>query len=107
MTPEQRREELREHHGTPESVRSYDALLIAMNHHVTLHVNGPDVIAYYYRDRAAAEAYAASNTEHNNAPSLAIIDLPDGRALGITDLRPALTAAGLRSKPKQRKGTKP
>jgi hypothetical protein len=56
------------------------------------------LIAWRYRDRAAAEAWQASTLTFYGHPSLSITDQDDGTAIGITDLRPALTRAARDSK---------
>lgn len=97
-------------YGRPETVRPYDALLMAMNapQPVTLHVSGNEVHASIYRDQAAADAYAAANLEYHGHPTLAQVTLADGRVLGILNLRPALKAArDLRDAAKRPKGLKP
>lgn len=49
--------------------------------------------AFLYPSLEAAEAYAASNAEHSNIPSLGIVGLPGGGWVGVLDLGPALAAA--------------
>jgi len=56
-------------------------------------VTADDVYASVYRDQAAADAWADANLVHNGHPTLAKVPLPDGRVIGILDLRPALRRA--------------
>jgi hypothetical protein len=49
-------------------------------------ISADNVIAYIYRSREAAEAYAVSNLEHSDVASLGIVET-DGGWLGVTDLR--------------------
>lgn len=52
-----------------------------------------DVVAFAYRDQAAADAYAASNREHNGIPTLGTYSA-GGEVIGVLDLRPATGATG-------------
>ena len=52
-----------------------------------------DIYASIYRDEAAADAWLASNLEHNGYPALARVPLPDGRVVGILDLRTGMKHA--------------
>jgi len=56
-------------------------------------VAADDTYASIYRDDAAAEAWMDSNMENHGYPTLARVTLPDGRVVGILDLRPALDRA--------------
>lgn len=53
-------------------------------------VAGDDTCAYIYRDGEAADAWLNFNLVHRSHPALAKMPLPDGRVIGILDLRPAL-----------------
>lgn len=57
-------------------------------------VHPRDVVAFLYRDRAAAEAWAAANAEHYGHPSLGITPA-EGGVLGVVDLRPDLARHGV------------
>jgi hypothetical protein len=85
---EDRRHALEAEHGKAQALDPAVALLLIPG----IDVDPKDVIAWIYRDRKAADAYAAANAEHNNLPRIGILDLSDGRAVGILDLRPALAA---------------
>jgi hypothetical protein len=52
-----------------------------------------DTCAYIYRDGEAADAWLEFNLVHRGHPALAKVTLPDGRVVGILDLRPALGRA--------------
>lgn len=52
-------------------------------------VHPRDVVAFLYRDQAAAGAFAASNAEHQGIPSLGTC-LAEGGVVGVLDLRPEL-----------------
>jgi hypothetical protein len=90
-----RRSRLAGQHGTPETISASDALAIAMTALATVDptVTADDVYASVYRDQAAADAWADANLTHNGHPTLARVPLPDGRVIGILDLRPALRRA--------------
>jgi hypothetical protein len=79
-------------YGMPEHVSASDALAKAMTALVPVdpRVTAGDVYAFIYRDEAAADGWADSNLTHNGVPTLAKVPLPDGRVIGILDLRPAL-----------------
>lgn len=82
-------------YGTPEYVDAADALALAVTALVPVDpdVTAGDVYASAYRDDAAADAYLESNRVHNGHPALAKVPMPDGRVVGILDLRPALERA--------------
>jgi len=87
-----RRAALTLEHGKPESIAASDALALARTALVPVDpaVTADDVFASIYRDDAAADAWAESNRVHYGHPVLAKVPLPDGRVVGILDLRPAL-----------------
>jgi hypothetical protein len=88
----ERRARLTAEHGRPEHVSGPDALALAEGAGVPVdpRVTAGDVLACIYRDEAAADAWAESNMTHYGHPLLAKVPLPDGRVVGILDLRPAL-----------------
>jgi len=90
-----RRQNLIEAHGAAEWIADADALALAAAAGVQADpaVTANDVYASIYRDDAAADAYVKSNLAHHGHPTLAKVPLPDGRVLGILDLRPALERA--------------
>lgn len=90
-----RRADLRDHHGLPEPIAAVHALALARAYLVPIDpaVTADDTYAGIYRDAAAAEAWMDSNMENNGYPTLARVTLPDGRVVGILDLRPALDRA--------------
>jgi hypothetical protein len=55
-------------------------------------VHPADVVAFAYRDRAAAAAWQASNAAHNGVPALGAAVAGD-EVVGVLDLRPALGTA--------------
>ena len=83
---------LAEQFGTPERISPSDALALARAAHVSLGpaVTADDIWASIYRDEAAADGWMESNLTHHGHPALARVPLPDGRVVGILDLRPAL-----------------
>ena len=85
-----RRARLTGQHGKPESISPSDALALAVTALVPVdpRVTADDVYAFIYRDGEAADAWAESNRVHNGIPTLAKVPLPDGRVVGILDLRP-------------------
>jgi hypothetical protein len=87
-----RRIRLADRHGTPESIGASDALALAMTALIPVDptATAGDVYANIYRDDTAASAWLESNLTHNGHPTLAKVPLPDGRVVGILDLRPAL-----------------
>lgn len=87
-----RRAALTMEHGKPGHLSPSDALALAKTAGVPVdpRVTADDVFAGVYRDEAAADAWAESNRVHYGHPSLAKVPLPDGRVVGILDLRPAL-----------------
>jgi hypothetical protein len=87
-----RRAALTAEHGKPEHVAGSDALALARTAGIPVdpRVTAGDVFAAVYRDEAAADAWAESNLTHYGHPQLAKVPLPDGRVVGILDLRPAL-----------------
>jgi len=87
-----RRARLTGQHGKPEHISNADALAAAQaaKRPIWTHENiGPDdwIIAHIYRDAAAADAWLESNRVHYGHPTLAKVPLPDGRVVGILDLR--------------------
>lgn len=88
---EQRRRQLEDAHGRPVLAGAGDALrLLGLRDRV----HPLDVIAFVYRDQAAADAWAASNADHYGHPCLGTIPV-DGGVLGVLDLRPALAREGV------------
>jgi hypothetical protein len=81
-----RQAQLIEQHGTPEHIGRQSALVIAR----VTGVNPDETYAHVYRDEAAADAWLGANWDNYGHPTLARVALPDGRVLGILDLRPAL-----------------
>lgn len=79
-------------HGRAESISASDALALAVTALVPVdpQVDADDVYASIYRDDAAADAYLESNRVHYGHPALGKVPLPDGRVVGILDLRPAM-----------------
>jgi len=90
-----RRIRLTDRHGTPESISGSDALAMAMTARVPVDptVTADDIWAAIYRDNAAADGWGEANLTYNGHPTLAKVPLPDGRVIGILDLRPALHRA--------------
>ena len=90
-----RRADLIEHHGIPEPIDAYRAMALASESLAPVEgtVAADDTYSSIYRDAAAAEAWMDSNLENNGYPALARVALPDGRVVGILDLRPALDRA--------------
>ena len=90
-----RRADLRDHHGLPEPISAAKALALAMASLVPVDpaVTADDTYAGIYRNMAAAEAWLDSDLENHGYPTLARVALPDGRVVGILDLRPALDRA--------------
>jgi hypothetical protein len=60
------------------------------------------VHAFVYRDREAAEAYAAANLEHHGVSMLGTYELDTGEVVGVLDFRPQI--AGLEALAMQRRG---
>jgi hypothetical protein len=87
-----RRERMTAEYGKPEHMDEAEALALARTAlgSVTPDVTVRDVYASIYRDGEAAEAWLEANRVHYGHPALARVPLPDGRVLGILDLRPAL-----------------
>jgi hypothetical protein len=86
-----RRDQLIAEHGRPEEISGADALALVTSARVPVDptVTPDDVYASIYRDQEAASAWGESNRVHNGHPTLARVPLPDGRVVGILDLRPA------------------
>lgn len=91
----ERRTRLEDRYGHPEQIAASDALAAAMTALIPVDpdVTANDVCAFIYRDDVAADGWAESNRVHNGVPSLAKVPLPDGRVVGILDLRPAMQRA--------------
>lgn len=87
-----RREQLIAAYGQPESIDPADALALARASIVRVDptVTADDVYACIYRDEGAADGWLQSNLVNHGHPALAKVPLPDGRVIGILDLRPAL-----------------
>jgi hypothetical protein len=79
-------------HGMPEQVSAADALALASAAGVPIDptATAGDTWASIYRDHAVADAWLESNRVHHGHPTLAKVPLPDGRVIGILDLRPAM-----------------
>lgn len=80
------------HGGMPESISPSDALALAATAGVPLDsaATADDVWASIYPNEAAADAWGESNLVNNGHPTLAKVPLPDGRVVGILDLRPEM-----------------
>lgn len=80
--------------GKPEDIDAAAALaLAAACGAADPAVNPDDVMAHVYRDGTAADGWLESNCEHHGHPTLAKVPLPDGRVVGILDLRAAFKRA--------------
>jgi len=90
-----RRADLLEHHGLPEPIDRYRAMALAQDALTPVDpgVAADDTYSSIYRDGAAADAWLDSNLENNGYPTLARVPLPDGRVVGILDLRSAMGRA--------------
>lgn len=90
-----RRDALTAEHGTPVHVAESDALAQAAAARIRVDpaATANDVYASIYRDAAAAGAWVESDRVFHGHPVLAMVPLPDGRVIGILDLRPALERA--------------
>jgi hypothetical protein len=90
-----RRAALIERYGEPKPLGAADALALAAASgvHIDASVTAYQVHASLYRDAAQADAWLASNLEHYGHPTLARATLPDGRVVGILDMRPAIARA--------------
>lgn len=86
--------ELAAQHGAPETISAADALTWAVIEGIPVPpaVTADDIRASIYRNDTAADAWLDSNRV-NGHPTLAMVPLPDGRVVGILDLRPALERA--------------
>lgn len=94
-----------EQHGMPERISNADALALART--ALIGKAEPDSAVYrlagvtaddwihasIYRDEAAADAWLESNLAYHGHPALARAPLPDGRVVGILDLRAELERA--------------
>jgi hypothetical protein len=78
-----RRTELAAAHGVPVRVGA----LMALGMLGRLDVGLDDVIAYRYRDQAAADAWQASTLAHNGVPALGTHPSNDGGVIGVYDIR--------------------
>jgi hypothetical protein len=87
-----RQERLIAEHGDPESIGPSDALALAATGLVPIaaDVTSDDIWASIYRDTPAADAWMNANLVHHGHPELERAPLPDGRVVGILDLRPSL-----------------
>jgi hypothetical protein len=70
-------------HGRPERVGA----LLALNLIGRADVDLDQVLAYRYRDQAAADAWQRSTLEHNGVRSLGTAPDGDNGVIGIYDLR--------------------
>ena len=98
---EARRNELTRRYGRPEPIAAADALVLARYIRpggLPEPVRADQVHASIYRDKLGADGWLVANKLHHGHPEYARVTLPDGRVVGILDLRPALArAAGLES----------
>lgn len=85
-----RKARLEERYGVPENIAASDALRLLGITYVT---DAADFIGHIYRDQEAADGWLASNLEHHGHPALGTAPLPDGRVVGILDLRPSMARA--------------
>jgi hypothetical protein len=86
-----RRERMTAQYGAPEQIDVADALALARTAAVPVDpaLTADDwLYASVYRDDEAAGAWLESNRAHHGHPTLAKVPLPDGRVVGILDLRP-------------------
>lgn len=91
-----RRARLAGQYGMPEQISNADALELARTAQVGIspYLRADDwIYASIYRDDAAADAWLESNRVHHGHPTLARVPLPDGRVVGILDLRAELERA--------------
>ena len=58
------------------------------------HIHPRDVVAFTYRDQAAADAWQTANWENHQHPWLGSIPAEDTGVIGVIDLRAALTRTG-------------
>jgi hypothetical protein len=86
----ERRRRLIAEHGNTHSADTAAALRLIGKRD---QVHPRDAAAFAYRDRAAADAYAASNAEHNGIPSLGTAVKGD-EIIGVLDLRGTLAEHG-------------
>lgn len=95
---EARRARLTAQWGEPERISPADALALARTAlvPVDLSATADDVYASIYRDDAAADGWLESNLTHHGHPALAKVPLPDGRVVGILDLRPEMAKSRAR-----------
>ena len=99
-----RRDRLIEQHGVPERI-DLDAALGMIGRPAG--VTPDDVWASIYRDAAAADAWLGSNLEHHGHPTLGRHQLPDGRVVGVLDLRPQLAAVRAANRAAAERGGQP
>src|SRR5205807_9953271 len=93
----ERRAMLAARHGLPAPADPGDALRLIG---ARAQVHPRDVVAFVYRDDAAADAYAASNADHYGLPLLGrAAPAAGGGVVGVLDLRPELTRRGLPETP--------
>jgi hypothetical protein len=85
----QRRADLTARHGPASPVPAAAALRLLG---VRAQVHPRDAKAFAYRDRAAAEAWAASTAAHCGVTSLGLVPAEGLGWVGAYDLRPALLA---------------
>lgn len=92
-----RRAALEAEFGKPEIISNADAIAAAKAAQVSLPYmplsHDAWIIAHIYRDVAAWEGWLASNTEHYGHTELVRVPLPDGRVIGILDLRASMPKA--------------
>jgi len=91
----ERRAQLTERHGKPVHYPEADALALANAAGIPVDPTAvpDDLYASVYRDDEAAAAWLESNMTHQGHPAFAKVPLPDGRVVGILDLRPAMARA--------------
>lgn len=81
-----RRKQMWDDYGRPVSVDTKAALrLLGITD-----VDPRDVAAFRYRDREAADAYAAANLEHWGHSTIGSYDLGEHGVVGVLDLRAAI-----------------
>lgn len=91
----ERQQRLAAEHGMPEPIKAADALDKARavrkaRDRISPYVRADDIYASIYRDEAAADAWMEANRVHHGHPALTKVPLPDGRVIGILDMRPSL-----------------
>lgn len=83
---------LRARHGRSRPVVATRGALRLIGKRAEVHPR--DVVAFAYRDQAAADAYTAANLERYGHPSLGMAVFGD-EVIGVLDLRPGLASQGI------------